>query len=331
MQLETPLRWGDTALPTRCSRQRFLRTARVACEASQRGQQLQLFSPAKINIFLRILGKRPDGYHNLASLFHMIDFGDSMSIGVAEEAAEDSLACKMEGVPTDSSNLVMKALDLFRRKTGKEERFCVDLQKQIPHGAGLGGGSGNAATALWAANQLTGCPAKEWQLLKWAGEIGSDISVFFSEGAAFCTGRGEIVENKKPPLSLRTPLLLIKPKVASPTPAVFKALDLSGLSKADPDWMMASMTMCGCLTQSNVVNDLEAPAFKLLPELQELKQRLSADKRFRVVFMTGSGSTLVGVGSDDPPEFLKEYSNMFIQPTHLAVRQPGAWYSSPEL
>ncbi|KAK9861111.1 hypothetical protein WJX84_011692 [Apatococcus fuscideae] len=301
------------------------------CNAATSKQPLKLFSPAKINIFLRIMGKRPDGYHDLASLFHVIDFGDSMELRVADGAAEDSLTCEMEGVPTDSSNLVIKALDLFRRKTGQEERFHVDLEKRIPHGAGLGGGSGNAATALWAANQMTGCPAKEWQLLKWAGEIGSDISVFFSEGAAFCTGRGEIVENRKPPLSLRTPLLLVKPKVASPTPAVFKALDLSGLSQADPDWMLASMSMCGCLTASNVVNDLEPPAFQLLPELKELKERLLNEKCFKTVFMTGSGSTLVGVGSQDPPEFLKEYSDMFIQTTHLAVRRPGSWYTSPDV
>ncbi len=74
--------------------------------------------------------------------------------------------------------------------------------KRVPAGAGLGGGSGNAATALWAANELAGRPASEADLLEWSGEIGSDISVFFSTGAAYCTGRGEIVRNEAPPLPL---------------------------------------------------------------------------------------------------------------------------------
>ena len=82
-----------------------------------------------------------------------------------------------------------QAFNMFRSKTGQKQRFAVDLQKRVPHGAGLGGGSANAATALWAANELCGRPASNEQLLAWSGEIGSDISVFFSNGAAYCTGR----------------------------------------------------------------------------------------------------------------------------------------------
>lgn len=84
---------------------------------------------------------------------------------------------------------IAQALNLFRRKTGRRQRFHIDLSKRVPHGAGLGGGSGNAATTLWAANELCGRPASNEELLEWSGEIGSDISVFFSSGAAYCTGR----------------------------------------------------------------------------------------------------------------------------------------------
>ena len=87
---------------------------------------------------------------------------------------------------------LVQALNLFRRKTGAPDFYRVDLEKVVPHGAGLGGGSGNAATTLWAANELAGRPASEEQLLEWGGEIGSDISVFFSRGAAYCTGRWAI-------------------------------------------------------------------------------------------------------------------------------------------
>lgn len=165
------------------------RAARCLTVASA-SSSMDLFSPAKINVFLRIVRRREDGFHDLASLFHVIDLGDDMSFTLLPAGStSDHLTCNMPDVPTDDSNLVIKALNLFRKKTGATERFSVDLVKRVPHGAGMGGGSGNAATTLWAANEMCGRPATSDQLLEWSGEIGSDISVFFSSGAAYCTGR----------------------------------------------------------------------------------------------------------------------------------------------
>ena len=161
-----------------------------ASASSSNSSSLNLFSPAKINIFLRIVRRREDGFHDLASLFHVIDLGDDMTFTLLPPGStSDQLTCNFPDVPTDESNLVIKALNLFRRKTGATDRFSVDLFKRVPHGAGMGGGSGNAATTLWAANEMCGRPATAEQLLEWSGEIGSDISVFFSSGAAYCTGR----------------------------------------------------------------------------------------------------------------------------------------------
>ncbi|GJP52162.1 hypothetical protein CLOM_g11259 [Closterium sp. NIES-68] len=159
---------------------------------------LTLFSPSKVNVFLRITRKRPDGYHELASLFHAISLGDTLKFSFSPSNSRDALTTNAPGVPLDSSNLVIKALDLFRRKTGIQKYFWVHLDKKVPTGAGLGGGSGNAATALWAANRMCGDVASEAELLEWSADIGSDISFFFSQGAAYCTGRGEIVEDVTP-------------------------------------------------------------------------------------------------------------------------------------
>lgn len=243
----------------------------------------------------------------------------------------DALTCDMEGVPLDASNLVFKALKLFRRHTGSQQFFQVHLEKKVPHGAGLGGGSANAATTLWAANELLGRPASNEQLLKWSGEIGSDVSIFFSQGAAYCTGRGEIVEDVEPPLPLNTPLLLVKPTMGLATPEIFKLLDLSKCSKADPRHLLKQMTDAGKLTQEMCVNDLEQPAFDRLPELRELKTSLqnSSDDRFSAVFMTGSGSTIVGVGSSKAPFWMQErivYQDVFCSPAKLIARQHGEWY-----
>jgi hypothetical protein len=125
------------------------------------------FSPSKVNLFLRIIRKRDDGFHDLASLFHVIDLGDAMKFAKSSSKTRDTLVCADDTIPLDGRNLVIKALDLFRRKTGTSQYFWVELVKNVPHGAGLGGGSGNAATAMWAANQLCGTPASEAELLEW--------------------------------------------------------------------------------------------------------------------------------------------------------------------
>nr|AJR27236.1 4-diphosphocytidyl-2-C-methyl-D-erythritol kinase [Haematococcus lacustris] len=334
-----------------CTTQRHRRQggviSRVAVQCTAAGR-LALFSPSKINLFLRVMRRREDGFHDLASLFHVIDLGDDMTFELLPEGADrDQLSCSDPSIPSDDSNLVIKALHLFRRKTQTARFFGVTLQKKVPHGAGLGGGSGNAATTLWAANELMGRPATAAQLLQWSGEIGSDISVFFSLGAAYCTGRGEVVEDVAPPLPLTTPLLLVKPPVGLATPRIFKSLDLSRRSAADPLELLAGMTKAGAtgspLPQALCVHDLEQPAFDNLPELKELKERLASSpvgsspqdspggaeqQRPAAVFMTGSGSTIVSVGCDTPPAFLADpnYKDMFVSPARLIVRQPDQWY-----
>ena len=202
--------------------------------------------------------------------------------------------------------------------------------KRVPAGAGLGGGSGNAATALWAANELAGRPASEAELLAWGGEIGSDISVFFSTGAAYCTGRGEIVRNVAPPLPLSTPLLLVKPPEGCSTPAVFKALDLATRSTAEPEALLRALRTAG-VSAATCVNDLEPPALSVLPRLAALKARLAATGAYDAVFMSGSGSTLVCLGgaADTAPAWAAG-EGLFAQAgVRLTTRQAGAWYAAP--
>ena len=326
--------------------------AAAAAAASSSAQPRSLFSPSKINLFLRITARRPDGFHDLASLFHVIDLGEKMTFEELDEGAtEDELLCDAEGVPTDASNLAIKALNLFRSKMPAGSRaarrfFRVTLEKKVPHGAGLGGGSANAATALWAANEAADRPASDAELAAWGGEIGSDISVFFSKGAAYCTGRGEIVEDVEPPLPRGTPMLLVKPPAGLATPAVFKALDLASRSEADPLQLSAGLRELGRGSRELCVNDLEPPAFLLMPELEEVKERLAKESGVDASFMTGSGSTVVALGGGSggagrssaqdalspPPWFLEEekYRDWFSSPARLIARAEGEWYRGPE-
>lgn len=294
---------------------------------------LTLFSPSKINIFLRITNKRPDGYHDLASLFHVISLGDIIKFSISPSTTKDSLTTNVFGVPLDDKNLIIRAFNLYRKKTGSKKFFWTHLDKRVPTGAGLGGGSGNAATALWAANQLNGNLVPEKDLQEWSAEIGSDVPFFFSRGAAYCTSRGEVVTGIPSPIHLGTPMVLIKPKEECATAEVYKKFRLDQASSVDPQELLKDIEQHG-ISQRVCVNDLEFPAFEVLPSLNRLKQRVTAAGRgrYKAVFMTGSGSTIVGVGSAEAPQFLydeDEYSEVFISDAYFLTRKDDEWYQQP--
>lgn len=242
---------------------------------------LQLFSPAKINLNLRIISKRSDGYHALSSLIQTVSLGDILTI---EPFHIDSLTCSDESLLMDSSNLVTKALTLFRKKTGMTRSFKIHLKKFIPMEAGLGGGSSNAATLLWGCNQFLDQKVSLDLLSKWGAELGSDVPFFFSQGTALCTGRGELVEDLSAFTSPPS-LSIVKPPYGLPTSQIFRYLKLPVSSE--------SVMIEGI--GSKLFNDLEEPAFELKPELKQLKSTLLKGG-FQAVLMSGSGSSLVCFG-----------------------------------
>eukprot|EP00252_Welwitschia_mirabilis_P023516 TRINITY_DN6669_c0_g1_i1.p1 TRINITY_DN6669_c0_g1~~TRINITY_DN6669_c0_g1_i1.p1 ORF type:complete len:424 (+),score=74.79 TRINITY_DN6669_c0_g1_i1:136-1407(+) len=294
--------------------------------SGRKSHSLTLFSPAKINVFLRITSKRADGYHNIASLFHTVNFGDTIQFSPSDSSSEDILYTNAQGVPVDDRNLIIKALNLYRMKTGSKIFFQINLHKKIPTGAGLGGGSSNAATALWAANYFNNYIATTEDLQKWSGEIGSDIPFFFSHGAAYCTGRGEVVQDISPsPVSLNTPMILMKPQQECPTAQVYRLFQLSHASSVEPLELLQEISRNG-ISQNVCINDLEAPAFELLPSLKKLKQQAlrEAQGQYIAVFMSGSGSTIVGVGDKRPPQFIYDkssgYHDMFVSESRRTER-----------
>ncbi|GAX15465.1 4-diphosphocytidyl-2-C-methyl-D-erythritol kinase [Fistulifera solaris] len=299
-------------------------------------QSLTLFSPCKINLFLRIIRKRPDGYHDLASLFQAIGFGDTLELSIlGDDATEDEFTCNMPGVPVDSSNLVLRALALMREKTQVATYFKANLIKQVPAQAGLGGGSANAATALWGANQLMGEPATLEEMVEWSGALGSDITFFLSRGTAYCTGRGEIMSSIDPPLPSGTPVCIVKPNVGLSTPQVFKALEYDKLSTMDADQMLLPTFLKGIerVPDEMFINDLEFPAFKCLPELKLLKEELLQVEGFDHVMMSGSGTSIFCLGA---PKDKAAFDNKFKSREDLQIfysefisRSEGQWFEAP--
>lgn len=154
--------------------------------------ELRLPSPAKINLMLSVHGKRADGFHALTSLVVALGFGDTLTIRPSR--AEDVLHCSDPVVPLGPENLVLKAAAAIRERLCREVFFEFTLDKQIPMGAGLGGGSGNAAVALRGMNQLLGVPFSNAELHEIAAELGSDCPFFVESAPALISGRGEVVE-----------------------------------------------------------------------------------------------------------------------------------------
>lgn len=274
---------------------------------------LQLFSPAKINLFLRIVSKRPDGYHNLSSVFQTISLGDTLTM---EPHSHDELTCSDPHLPTDASNLVLKAIDLFRRKTNIKQAFRAHLHKRIPTQAGLGGGSSNAATTLWGCNQLMKANISVNRLQQWSAEIGSDIPFFFSEGTACCTGRGEHVS---PLPSLPSdPLWIVKPAYGLSTPDVYRRLNCTIISSEVSSSQDIDAFLSGSLSP---FNDLEKPAFEIAPRLKDLKNKL-LQNGFDLVLMSGSGSAFFCRGNGTLPTD----PGLTIMPVHFINRSRQNWY-----
>ncbi len=275
-------------------------------------RRLTLASPAKVNLFLRVLARRADGYHDLASLFQAIDLSDTLHITLD---TKDSFTCNVAEVPTDGSNLVLKALSAFRRGTGLSFGVRIHLDKRIPMQAGLGGGSSNAATTLWALNELLMRPVGQKDLFRWASAIGSDVSFFLSQGTAYCTGRGEVV---RPLKSLpHQSLWIVKPNEGLSTPEVYRRLDLKAVPQRDPQVVLRAF-FAGNPT---CFNDLEAAALSALPRLADLKQELERSG-FSQVLLSGSGTSFFCLGDGDPP-FIP---GVELYPAGFVNRPANSWY-----
>ncbi len=282
--------------------------------SNQRKDHLILFSPAKINLFFRVLHRRSDDYHEIASLYQAITLGDHLTLTLSHE---DLLTSNNPHLPTDRTNLIYRSLDLFRKKTGQHFPVHFHVEKNIPIEAGLGGGSSNAATAMWALNALSNNPVSNEELATWVSEFSSDAPFFFSEGTAYCSGRGEILEKIEP--LAKTSLWIAKPVEGLSTPLVFKNCEPALFKNRDPRNALIQ-ALSGAL---DYFNDLEVPAFRLLPKLLELKEQL-LHLGFSQVVMTGSGTAFFCIGTiSEAPSI----PGVTFYPVSFQQRDAHGWYS----
>lgn len=183
---------------------------------------LRLSSPAKLNLFLHITGRRADGYHLLQTVFQLLDYGDSMEFEL-QNHGEINLDCDIEGLAL-ADNLVYRAARLLQQHSDCELGASISLHKVLPMGGGIGGGSSNAATTLLALNQLWNCNLEEDELADLGLQLGADVPVFIRGRSAFAEGIGEILQAIDIP---ETYYLVIKPDCHVATPQIFSHRQLT--------------------------------------------------------------------------------------------------------
>jgi 4-diphosphocytidyl-2-C-methyl-D-erythritol kinase len=257
---------------------------------------MQVSAPAKINLSLKILGQREDGFHEIETLISPISLCDEIKI--ERQPRWIDFECDDRSLPNSDENLVVRAAKAFLEHTNQKSGVSIQLKKQIPHGAGLGGGSSDAAATLLALNQLFETKLSRERLAEIGAAIGSDVPFFVFGSAALCKGRGEIVTPAKlsgklrnasrAPIDSGLSILLLKPAFSVSSAWAYSrwqsSLQLGGVSYQPQEF-----------AGQNFVNDLERPVFEKFVFLAHLKTWVLKQPEVGAALMSGSGSTVFAV------------------------------------
>lgn len=262
-------------------------------DGGRRQAELRVRAPAKINLYLEVLGRRPDGFHEVRTIIQAVSLFDELEFRVCG-GGEVSLACAHPDLPTDERNLVVRAARLLQRRYGVSGGAAIALKKRIPVGGGLGGGSADAAVSLLALNRLWELDAPLEELAELAAELGSDVPYFLWGGAALCEGRGERVS----PLPCARPMhyVLVTPPCSVSTGRAYEALEktLTERTCAGNNVSEALLNGDAKLLGRCLRNDLEAAALGLCEDLRELRRKLEEARaacHAQGLLLSGSGSS----------------------------------------
>lgn len=249
-------------------------------------------SPAKVNLYLRVLRKREDGYHDILSLMQQISLCDEMAF--ASTGGGIVLRCPGSDLPEDRGNIVYRAAEAFFSRIGAPPGVEITIRKRIPIGAGLGGGSSNAATTLMTLNEMHGSPLAREELMRIGAGIGADVPFFIFGKSAWASGVGDRLADAPslPPLWF----LLINPGFEVSTKMVYQGLNY-GLTKHPIKYRIPFFYTVEELIQG-LVNDLEGVTLHMHPVLDQIKNSLLKGGA-RGALMSGSGPTVFGLFTDE--------------------------------
>ena len=284
---------------------------------------LEKNSSCKVNLLLNILGRRPDGFHELETIMQPVNLCDQLAF--TRGGSSITLTCSEPTLPTDASNLVYRAAAAFLQQAKIADGVTIHLEKKIPMAAGLGGGSGNAATTLLALNELFGSPLAHAQLDAIAASLGSDIPFFLQDKPALAVGRGEKVTSLSPfPALQGAAFLLIHPGFGIATAWAYKELArfpaaLNG-ERGRAEKLVALLNSADlAVAGAGFYNSLEAPALDKYP-LLALYQEFLRSNGAAAALMSGSGSTTFAIArSEADAQRLQELVNAKFGPCWTAV------------
>ena len=283
---------------------------------------LRYRSYAKLNLFLEVVSRRPDGYHDIETVFQTVGLYDELTF------APDRDGIVLEGTPVDvppgQENIVLRAAKKLADRYAVGQGVRIALDKRIPVAAGLAGGSGNAAATLIALNELWGLGLEEVSLHALGLELGSDVPYCLVGGTVAATGRGEDLEPL--PALTETWFVLVHPRLPMSTAAVFNHPDLKVLGAKDTGGKSDGFVQCVQALRSGealheIHNRLEAVVFAEHPELEAVKQRL-LDAGCSVAGMSGSGPTLFGICASQADA--EAVAHGFTEMSTSVVRDVGA-------
>jgi len=257
---------------------------------------ITVFAPAKINLVLRILDHRPDGYHNLWSLMQTVQLEDALELSLSDNHSTITLRCDEPSLKTDASNLVYRAAAAVLEGAGRTVGLDIVLAKRIPMGAGLGGGSSDAAATIIGLNRLLNLGWSTERMAYLGQTLGSDVPFFFSAPSAIVEGRGE----KVLPVQIKGSRwgILVNPGFPIETKWAYQQLSVSRTGVPPLSDVHAGLGKAGELSWEEVFqaaeNDFEATVFKAHPVLYKIKRKLLAEGA-ETALLSGSGATVFGM------------------------------------
>ncbi|WP_195269915.1 4-(cytidine 5'-diphospho)-2-C-methyl-D-erythritol kinase [Eubacterium sp. 1001713B170207_170306_E7] len=253
-------------------------------------------APAKVNLSLDVIGKRPDGYHEMRMVNHSVALSDTL---VFEKSGQGiSISCSDPKIPTDERNLVHRVAEKLQTRFGIDRGIHIDIKKNIPSEAGLAGGSTDAAAAILGLNLIWALNMSLDEMLAFGSTIGADIPYCCYKGTALVEGIGERIRPVKP--LRRLPVLVVKPEISIATPWAFGRLDSAEyVAHPDIDRVIRLVETEDYAALGNAVgNAFEQVVFQDYPEIGEMKAEMLASGAFAAI-MSGSGSTVIGYFSDN--------------------------------
>jgi len=258
-------------------------------------RRIVVTAPAKVNLFLGIGSVRPDGYHDVTTVLHTLEFADTIRL---EPAPTFSLTCVPDlGIPAED-NLALRAARAFADVFEMSGGAAIELTKRIPSGAGLGGGSSDAAAVLAGLAEANGNDAADPRLVEVARTLGADVPFFLVGGAALMTGRGDRIEAALP--AIVAPVVLVKPSAPVPTAAAYRAFDADPVEAGDPGPVLDALQLADASSLGAVLtNNMTAAAIALVPEVADALAWMNAEPGVVGAAVAGSGSAVFAICADE--------------------------------